>query len=172
MKIILVNSPSIDIYGPIKISAGRYFPLGIGYLAAVIKKDGHEVLFLDPEVQGLNADGIKELLFRAKPDIVGISCATPNFKQALKIASFSKTCSSAMVILGGVHASAVPEWILKSKNVDIKRKFLQGLFDSELSKISKFKNKNSYQHKFINLINNNKYQKKIPLVKISNYRRK
>lgn len=120
LKIILVNSPSIDIYGPIKISAGRYFPLGIGYLAAVIKKQGHEVVFLDPEVQGLNADAVKELLFRAKPDIVGISCATPNFKQALKIASFAKICSTAMVILGGVHASAVPEWILKnSTDIDV-----------------------------------------------------
>ncbi len=35
----------------------------------------------------------------------------------------------------------IPEWIIKSKNREVKVKFLQGLFDSELSKIAKIKNK-------------------------------
>lgn len=118
MKIILANSPYLDLYGPIKISAGRYFPLGIGYLASVLKKQGYEVLFLDPEVQGLDAEGIKELFLKEKPDLVGISCVTPNFKQALRIASLAKKYSLATVVLGGVHASAVPKWILEN-NADI-----------------------------------------------------
>jgi len=120
MKVILVNSPYLDLYGPIKISAGRYFPLGIGYLAAALKRQGHEVAFLDPEVQGLGAGDIEKMFLSQRPDIVGISCATPNFGQALKIASMAKKAGSAKVILGGVHASSVPRWILENNpQIDI-----------------------------------------------------
>lgn len=118
MKIILVNSPYLDMYGPIKISAGRYFPLGIGYLAAVLKKQGYEVLFLDPEVQGLDAEDIGRLFAKEKPDIVGISCASPNFRQAVKIAALAKKNSLAKIVLGGIHASSVPKWILEN-NMEI-----------------------------------------------------
>ncbi len=112
MKVALINTPYVYLYGPIKLSAGRYFPLGIGYLAAVLKNNGHDVLFLDPEVQQLSIEKLSQILRKERPDIVGITCTTPNFIEAMKIARMSKESIQAKVILGGVHASAVPEWAL------------------------------------------------------------
>lgn len=115
MKIALINSPYVDIYGPMKGAVGRYFPLGLGYLASYLIKHGFKnVTLLDPDAQHLDSQAIKNYLRQNKPDLVGISCATPNFPGAINLAKIAKeVCPKALVILGGVHASALPEWILQ-----------------------------------------------------------
>jgi len=65
MKVFLIQAPYLDIYGPIKMSAGHYFPLGLGYIAAVLLRQGHEVRFIDPEVQMLDGQKLAEL-FRSE----------------------------------------------------------------------------------------------------------
>lgn len=113
MKIILINTPYVDIYGPIKNAVGRYFPLGIGYIGSFLKKNDHEVLLLDPEAQNLSSDNIADILKKERPDVVGISSATPNFPEAIKLANFVKGFTDALIVLGGAHASALPKIILE-----------------------------------------------------------
>lgn len=114
MKICLVNTPYKDMYGPIKTGVGYYFPIGLGYIASALLKKGHEVTILDPEVEKLNHEGIKLFLKKNQPALVGISCATPNFSNASCIAKTIKEELNIPVILGGVHASALPTQILKN----------------------------------------------------------
>lgn len=119
MNICLINAPYIDIYGPIKVSAGRYFPLGLGYIAAVLKENGHKVFLLDPEAEGINYATIAKRIEESNPDVIGISSATPNFPYAVKIAKIAKNLSIP-TILGGSHASSLPELILeKHREIDI-----------------------------------------------------
>ncbi|MBL7197448.1 MAG: cobalamin-dependent protein [Candidatus Omnitrophica bacterium] len=113
-KIILISAPYIDLYGPIKIAAGRYFPLGLGYIAAFLKKNGFQVLILEPEAQNLNYETIGKILATEKPDVVGISSATPNFNNAIKLAKIAKKSCNCKVVYGGVHASALPEFIMNN----------------------------------------------------------
>lgn len=112
MKILLIKAPYKEVYGPIRMAAGNYFLLGLGYIASYLKKHGHQVYMLDPEAQGLT---IEECLCRAKeiaPQIIGISATTPDFNNALKIARMAKEATNAFMLLGGIHGSSLSEFIL------------------------------------------------------------
>lgn len=113
MKICLINTPYRDMYGPMKTGVGYYFPLNLGYIASVLLKKGHEVIIMDPEVQNMGYEGIKSSLKRISPDLVGITCTTPNFENAAGIAKTVKEELGIPVVLGGVHASALPVQIIK-----------------------------------------------------------
>lgn len=108
MKVMLINAPYHEIYGPIRAAAGNYFPLGLGYIAAVLREGGHEVILLDPEAERMGHDRLRDRLRDEKPQLVGISCATPNFLMACKVARIAKEVTDAKVAIGGVHVSALP----------------------------------------------------------------
>lgn len=110
---MLLSPPYVDLYGKLSRCAGRYFPLGLGYIASYLRKyGGHAVSLYEPEAQGLSYDDIARILKRDAPDIVGIGCATPNFPRALELASLARRHTRASIVLGGVHATAVPEFIM------------------------------------------------------------
>jgi len=113
-KILLINAPYVDVYGPIKLAAGRYFPLGLGYIAAVLRDNGFPVRLIDPEAQGQGIDKIINIIRDEAPAMIGISSATPNFSNAVRIASLAKDIDPKVpVVIGGIHASALPEFVLK-----------------------------------------------------------
>ena len=68
---------------------------------------------------GKTFDQIEEEIGGLKPDVVGISSLfTPYFREALEVAARAKKVSQALVVMGGSHASAVPESLLSSAHVD------------------------------------------------------
>lgn len=53
------------------------------------------------------------------PDVVGISSLfTPYYREALEVAACAKRSRNRVVVIGGSHASAAPESLLASPNVD------------------------------------------------------
>ena len=68
---------------------------------------------------GKTFEDIEEDIAALKPDVVGISSLfTPYFREALEVAARVKKASNAIVVMGGSHASAVPESLLASAHVD------------------------------------------------------
>ncbi len=68
---------------------------------------------------GKSFDDIEKEIAELKPDVVGISSLfTPYYREALEVAARVKKRSRALVVLGGSHASAAPESLLASPNVD------------------------------------------------------
>jgi radical SAM superfamily enzyme YgiQ (UPF0313 family) len=68
---------------------------------------------------GKSFDEIEAEIAGLKPDVVGISSLfTPYFREALEVAARVKKRTSAVVVMGGSHASAVPESLLASPHVD------------------------------------------------------
>ena len=68
---------------------------------------------------GKTFDEIETEVAALKPDIVGISSLfTPYFREALEVAACVKRRTSALVVMGGSHASAAPESLLASPHVD------------------------------------------------------
>ncbi len=114
-KVLLLSPPYLDLYGNLRKAAGRYFPLGIGYIASYLRKYGkHDVRMYEPEAQGLSQADIDRLVTEYAPDVIGITCATPNFSRAISLARLCKANSAAKVVIGGVHASAVPDFIMEN----------------------------------------------------------
>ncbi|MGE5392047.1 MAG: B12-binding domain-containing radical SAM protein [Deltaproteobacteria bacterium] len=114
MKVLLINAPYIDIYGPIKKAAGTYFPLGIGYIASYIRQFDISVKLVDPQAQHLDDKDITDIIKEEQFDLIGISSATPEFYNAVNIAKLTRDNSpQTSIILGGCHASAMPEGILE-----------------------------------------------------------
>lgn len=68
---------------------------------------------------GKSFDDIETDVAAIAPDVVGISSLfTPYYREALEVAARVKKRTNATVVIGGSHASAVPESLLASANVD------------------------------------------------------
>jgi anaerobic magnesium-protoporphyrin IX monomethyl ester cyclase len=110
-------------------------PMGILYLAAVVRKAGYEVSCLDAVVEapyqmdkisdticriGLSIDEIMENVVAAKPDLVGISCLFSNQWTTVKILSerIKALDPSIPVVTGGTHPSFLAERCMKEAPVD------------------------------------------------------
>jgi radical SAM superfamily enzyme YgiQ (UPF0313 family) len=89
--------------------------LGLGYVGAALLDKGYEVKFLD---MGLISNGffvLQEIISSFKPEIIGVTGFTPHYNNMLRIAALAKGIdSSAIVVFGGFHASALGEFILES----------------------------------------------------------
>lgn len=81
------------------------FPIGLGYLAA-IAEDRAEVFVIDENVEAFDLEKVKSI----GPDIVGITSTTPSFPRAAEItAKLRKECGNALIVMGGTHATFMPE---------------------------------------------------------------
>lgn len=113
-RVLLLSPPYVDLYGGLSKAAGRYFPLGLAYLASYLRKyGGHQVEMYEPEAQRLTFADLERIVRESGPDFVGITCSTPNFPRALELARIAKKASGAKVVMGGVHATAIPEFIVE-----------------------------------------------------------
>ena len=68
---------------------------------------------------GKSFDEIEAEIGEIRPDVVGISSLfTPYYREVLEVAARVKKRLNVAVVVGGSHASAVPESLLSSPNVD------------------------------------------------------
>ncbi|MFH1675529.1 MAG: radical SAM protein [bacterium] len=85
-------------------------PLGMGYIASMLIRDGHDVEILDMEAERTEWGNLHDRLADSNPELVGIHGTTP-------IAHFMARCASIVrrtwpkvpIIVGGPHASLLPE---------------------------------------------------------------
>lgn len=107
-EIVLISSWS---------SAHSAPPLGIAYLAAVLRKHGMPCQLVDYALSDYKE--IKMKLKEFNPKIVGISLMSNNFNEAKKIAEIAKEINDCTVIVGGAHPTIMPVETLKEKCFDI-----------------------------------------------------
>lgn len=85
----------------------KLFPLGLGFLASVLRGAGHEVFFLDPYYEPSERYNI-EYLLKNDIDIVGIYACTICFKDVLRQVCFLREEGwQGKIIIGGPHCSVV-----------------------------------------------------------------
>src|SRR5207247_9546319 len=102
MRVLLIEAPYHDLYAQRdKISFRRYFPLGIGYVAAMLRQGGFEVdLFIQPfKADFKQALAVKLEAFQ--PDMVGVSTMSPAYPNAVDVARQVKEWTPITVMLGG-----------------------------------------------------------------------
>ena len=111
MKVVLINPPQFGKYAQP--------PMGLALLAAVLEKEGFDTRIVDANAQGLGPEEVAPLVTGA--DAVGLTAMTPTIGAAIEIAGQLKSVKPDLpVILGGAHATLLPEETLASApGVDI-----------------------------------------------------
>jgi anaerobic magnesium-protoporphyrin IX monomethyl ester cyclase len=104
MKILLVAPRS---YNPKQMY--REYPLGIGFLGTLLKQEGHDVRIFDQNVEGLEDDGLWQLVAEFQPEVAGFSVITPNYPVARKqIRKLKQLHPDVWIMAGGIHATLFP----------------------------------------------------------------
>lgn len=112
MRILLINPPNCgrsipeERYGIDSLrSILRSEPLALETLAGNL--DGHEVAIVDLKAA---PEALDEALASFAPELAGITAMTCEAQTALALARRVKSATGAIVAVGGVHASADPEF--------------------------------------------------------------
>lgn len=124
-KVLLFNPPSaLDVYKRSKIRAvvPRLPNMALAMIAGSLIEERVSVKIVDlmlypnNEAEDITYKEITEF----GPDIVGVTATTPLFYEAVKISDKAKSVSKDIVtILGGAHASSLPEECLGESSFDI-----------------------------------------------------
>jgi len=85
-------------------------PMGLLYLASVLRKAGHQVRIIDGEVERVNQEAMATIVAAERPDVFGITSTTAQATRAFALAKALKGRSpETFVVLGGPHASSLPQ---------------------------------------------------------------
>jgi len=123
-NVLLIN-PSINPKTQNKLLSSvirSMFPLSLGYLAGYLEDHNiSQVVCVDEQVDDLSFDVLEDLILQMpKPRIVGITVLTATCGPAYDLARYTKQIDpDAVVVMGGVHATVVPNEPLEKGNVDI-----------------------------------------------------
>lgn len=112
-KVILFIPPKSDSKDIKQI--GSQFPrIGTAYIAAYLRQNGYDVKIVDAIALNLNAEGIKKIIKKEKPDFIGLGPFTEEIYEAYKVCKIAKQVDTGIVtVLGGPHASALPRETLE-----------------------------------------------------------
>jgi anaerobic magnesium-protoporphyrin IX monomethyl ester cyclase len=113
MNILLINPPIREWSRP------NVFPLGLGYIAAVLKQHGHRVEVLDINACRWNIQEVEEKVKNSHFDLVGIGAIVTVYKYIKwLIGIIRKYHPDKKIIIGGSVGSSIPKIILERNPVD------------------------------------------------------
>lgn len=111
MRVLFISHPNKYLERP------DFPPIGLAYIGAIAKRDGHEVLLIDG---GLSS--IKKILRQAKeflPEFIGVACWTINRGTVWRLINLlSESMPDAFLCVGGQHPSYYPEHIFLKTNAN------------------------------------------------------
>jgi len=124
MRVMLIN-PIRQRVLSWREQAIMYMPLGLGYIAAILRQSGHLVKIIERRFF-YNADywnyelmetinkSTKKAIKDFSPDLVGITASTPLIMDAMRTAKIVKEVNQNIITLnGGCHPTAYPDITLK-----------------------------------------------------------
>jgi radical SAM superfamily enzyme YgiQ (UPF0313 family) len=112
VRVQLINPPPYQRVD--EFDTPNFTRLGLACLAAKLRADGlAEVEIVDGKFERLSYEAIRERVRRFAPDVVGLTAFTNEVKPAAHVARIVKAISPAIAtVIGGVHASVLPEQTL------------------------------------------------------------
>jgi len=111
-EIVLVTPPVTleERYGKLSGAANTLPSLGILYLAAMLRKEGHLVSVIEASSLGLSLKELIGEIVKNKPEYLGISSTTLSIFHASALADEIKNIDrNIKTIIGGPHLTAIPE---------------------------------------------------------------
>ncbi len=94
-------------------------PLGLAMLASYVRQKGYSVKIIDAEAEFWTPERTVEEIEKYSPRLIGLSAFTTKMTSAGKILRLIKErMPQVKTVIGGHHASAIPERTLKEEAVD------------------------------------------------------
>lgn len=99
--------------------AGVSPPLGLAYMAAFLRQRGYEAAIIDGAAELLSSRDISLKAAAFSPSVIGLTSTTTSYLNAAALAAeLKRVLPGVPVVMGGAHASALPEQVLKDLDVD------------------------------------------------------
>lgn len=121
MKIALINPPFTlkECFNNFARVGSIQQPLGLGYIAAILERRGHDVKIIDSPALKLSLEETVRAVRKFRPDVVGLTATTPSFHRAIGLARKLKQEIDIPIIIGGPHPTTLPEDTLAYPFFDI-----------------------------------------------------
>ena len=96
-----------------------YPSLGLAYLAAIAEVDGHEAAIFDMGIdpEKTLADEVAEIV-AWRPDVIAYTAMTTSYQSVEESVAMLKAALGVPTIIGGPHATTLPELTLQNPNFD------------------------------------------------------
>jgi len=120
-KVMFIVPPgSIEMeFGRLSTAGGELPWLGMAYVAAAVRKVGHQVFLRDYEVEGKSWDAVHSDIVSFDPDVVTTAGFINNMDRCLKLFDIAKSANPKIItVLGGPQATIFPDDAIKSSNLD------------------------------------------------------
>ncbi len=89
---------------------GYFPPLGLAYIAAILRNYDHSVRIIDMNVETKSLKELEKTCEKEQPDIIGVSSTTITYSTCVNILKHTREIlPSAIRIVGGPHASILPQ---------------------------------------------------------------
>ncbi len=120
MEVLLVVPPWLTRDGNIWHGVkGTWPPLGLLYVASYAESRGHDIRVLDAIAEKLSFENIERYIGEHQPRTVGLTGVTTQIHGVHRVADIVKRVSpDSTVVVGGVHATALPDEVLSNPSVD------------------------------------------------------
>jgi radical SAM superfamily enzyme YgiQ (UPF0313 family) len=128
MKVVLINPPEMIAgeEGGSGFGARTFVkqlrvlpPLGLAYIAAVLKRASHKVTLIDANALRMGPEQVLERVAALSPDVAGITCVTPLYPVVVHMCrSLKKRLPGVTVIVGGPQVTIMPELTMQNPAFD------------------------------------------------------
>src|SRR5512136_2965686 len=109
MKVLLA-SPESGVW-----TSRKHIPLGLGYLAAVLRENGHQVGLYDAAIED---EPLETVIRRGGYEMIGITAVTPLIVDAWNMAKEAKSLG-LITVLGGPHLTLMPEESISAEHPEV-----------------------------------------------------
>lgn len=99
----------------------NHFPLGYGYMAAMLRQDGADVSTFCMDVFHYTNRQLADYLDRHEFDLICVGFLAARFKETVEelLKVIDAHCKNAWLVIGGPGPSPIPEWMLANTPADI-----------------------------------------------------
>lgn len=93
---------------------GAPYPIGVGYLASVLKERGYQVKIIDCQAMRIKPGQLKNIFLEESPQLIGLTSTSHSRFNAVEIINLAKSLlPQCRIVVGGPHFTATAEDALR-----------------------------------------------------------
>ena len=98
----------------------NHFPVGIGYLAAVLQKNGVDVKVISADVYHFSNAYVQSVIMDWQPDVIGVGFLAARFNETVLplCKAINEVKGKGKLVVGGHGASPIPEYVKEKLGAD------------------------------------------------------